>query len=138
MTHADRYRKDDPDRKFLQSRVWREHIRPAQLAREPLCRFCLALGRFTEADEVDHIERPFGDRRLQRDPNNFQSLCGSCHARKSKWERGDTSKPLVLGTRTDGWLVVAPGGTIEKVDLSAVHPSRSTSHAKAEENGFAT
>lgn len=138
MTHADRYRRDDPDRKFLQSREWREHIRPAQLAREPLCRHCLALGRFTEADEVDHIERSFGNRTMQRNPRNFQSLCGSCHSRKSKWERGDRSKPLVLGTRLDGWLVTAPGGTVERIDLHQVQPCAPTSDAKPEENGFST
>jgi hypothetical protein len=39
-----RYRKDDPNRKFVQSRLWREKLRPLQLARFPLCEHCKALG----------------------------------------------------------------------------------------------
>ena len=122
MTYADRYRRDDPDRRFLQSREWREKIRPSQLAREPLCRFCRALGHVTLAEQVDHITRPRGDRTLQRDPENFQSLCAPHHGAKSKWERGDTSKPLILGTPADGWPVHCHGGTINLEDAHADQP----------------
>jgi 5-methylcytosine-specific restriction endonuclease McrA len=122
VRYADAYRRDDPDRKFLQSRVWREKIRPAQLAREPLCRFCGVLGRLTLAEHIDHIKRPRGDYRLQRNPENFQSLCAEHHGMKSKWERGDTTKPLVIGRTPDGWTqVTAPGGTIKRPDLSDDH-----------------
>jgi 5-methylcytosine-specific restriction protein A len=114
MTYKDAYRRDDPDRRFLQCREWREHIRPRQLEREPLCRFCLALGRKVRADHIDHIKRPRGDYRLQRDPANFQSLCSSHHAQKSRWERGDMRRQLCIGVQVDGWLVFADeGGTIE-------------------------
>ena len=119
MIHSDAYRRDDPDRKFLQSREWRERIRPRQLDREPLCRFCRALGHVEVAKHVDHIQRPKGDWQLQRDPENFQSLCVPHHMSKSKWERGDTSKPLVIGSTQDGWEVVkAVGGTL-KVEIAA-------------------
>jgi 5-methylcytosine-specific restriction enzyme A len=112
MTHEDRYRSGDPDRQFLQSRVWRERIRPAQMRREPLSRFCRALDIVRIGEQVDHITRPRGDFSLQRDPRNFQTLCGPHHGAKSKWEGGNTSKPLVIGTRVDGWVVTATGGTI--------------------------
>lgn len=131
MTHADSYRKDDPDRRFLQSRVWREKIRPAQLFREPLCRFCRALGRTQIADHVDHITRPRGDWHLQRDPQNFQSLCVEHHMQKSKWERGDTSRPLVIGTAPDGWRVIAEGGTINLPYLHADQPVAHAPHPKS-------
>jgi 5-methylcytosine-specific restriction endonuclease McrA len=96
--------KDDPDRKFLRSRDWRDRIRPAQLRREPLCRHCRLIGQVVLAQEVDHITPPRGDMHLMRDPNNLQSLCKSHHARKT---RGKT----VIGTGLDGWHIYAPGGT---------------------------
>ncbi len=111
MSHADAYRRDDPDRRFLQSRIWREKIRPRQLARQPLCEHCAVLGIVRQADHVDHIKRPFGERKLQTDPDNFQSLCRPCHGRKSAWERSGSTKPLVLGRTADGWdTITAPGG----------------------------
>lgn len=120
MTHADRYRSDDPDRKFLQSREWRERFRPRQLSLEPLCRFCIALGDVTViAEQVDHIKRPRGDRMLQRDYNNFQSLCATHHQMKSLWERRverrGRDEDLVIGHSRTGWRVVAPGGTISNL-----------------------
>lgn len=108
----DHHRRDDPDRRFLQSRIWREKIRPAQLMREPLCRFCKALGIVQAADHVDHIRRPRGDRRLQTDPSNFQSLCADHHQQKSLWERRADGKPLQIGAAADGWPIEAPGGTL--------------------------
>ncbi|KQT04143.1 HNH endonuclease signature motif containing protein [Rhizobium sp. Leaf386] len=122
MMYADRYRRDDPDRKFLQSREWREDIRPRQLDREPLCRFCRAIGITKPADQVDHIKRPRGDLRLQRDPSNFQCLCASHHTMKSVWERGNTKLPLVLGTTLDGWTVMATGGTIQTTEPAPAQP----------------
>lgn len=57
-----------------------QRTRRAQLAREPLCRDCGAI-----ATEVDHV-RPLEE---GGDPwafSNLQSLCASCHARKSLGE----------------------------------------------------
>ncbi|MCG6115218.1 MAG: HNH endonuclease [Mesorhizobium sp.] len=141
MSYADRYRADDPDRKFLQSRVWREKIRPAQLAREPLCRFCAALGYLKEARHVDHITRPRGDRALQRDPLNHQSLCPEHHASKSAWERTNerhgSDRPLIIGTTDDGWTrVTAPGGTIPRPDLFDDQPTPKGNNHKSSENRF--
>jgi 5-methylcytosine-specific restriction protein A len=129
--HADAYRRDDPDRRFLQSREWRERIRPRQLHLEPLCRFCRALGHVEIAEHVDHVRRPQGDKHLQRDPDNFQSLCVPHHMSKSKWERGDTSKPLVIGRTQDGWeTVVAVGGTIKVETLADDQPMRTRKNPK--------
>lgn len=103
--NRDSYRRDDPDRRFLQSRLWREKLRPMQLGREPRCEFCKVLDKVVAAEHVDHIERPKGDRRLQTSFTNFRSLCATHHGMKSSWERSGKTKPLVIGTRLDGWPV---------------------------------
>jgi len=57
-------------------------VRALHLGREPLCRMCRAEGRVTPAQMVDHI-LPLrqGGARLRED--NLQSLCNSCHNRKT-------------------------------------------------------
>lgn len=137
MSYADHYRSDDPDRRFLQSRVWREKIRPTQLRREPLCRFCMALGQINVAEQVDHITRPRGDHNLQHDPSNFQSLCAPHHGAKSKWERGNVTRPLRLGTSLDGWTITATGGTVKLEDAAAAQPMRGSSTINGNKKGFA-
>jgi 5-methylcytosine-specific restriction endonuclease McrA len=80
-------RKSHPDQRFLQTRYWRDCLRPAQLRKQPLCEKCSELGRVTAAEQVDHIKVPNGDYSLQRDPNNLRSLCASCHALKTRGKR---------------------------------------------------
>jgi 5-methylcytosine-specific restriction protein A len=104
-SYADAYRLDNPDRKFLWSRTWREKLRPMQLEKRPLCEYCRLVGKVTKAQEVDHIRRPGGDWALQRDPENFRSLCGTCHKAKTNWEsRGDRKKYIELRD-AEGWFV---------------------------------
>jgi 5-methylcytosine-specific restriction endonuclease McrA len=83
----DATRRNDPDRRFQQSSEWRYDIRPKQLLREPLCRHCKANDRVAAASVVDHIIKPMGNAGLQRDPNNFQSLCASCLSNKGVRDR---------------------------------------------------
>lgn len=69
-------------------------LRHIQLEKEPLCEECRKNGWTVEAKDVDHI-RPFADDRLtepkQRelflDSANLQSLCTSCHSKKTKREQ---------------------------------------------------
>lgn len=98
----DAARADDVDRRFRSSRAWRERLQTAQLARSPLCSFCLLLGYTVSAQTVDHITRPFGDVVLQRSQYNFQSLCHYHHNVKSNWERSAMDKPLYLGLDKSG------------------------------------
>lgn len=56
---------------------WRR-VRMAQLAAEPLCRMCRAMGRVTSATICDHIEPHRGDWHKFWD-GPFQSLCKPCH-----------------------------------------------------------
>lgn len=64
---------------------WRT-LRKAQLQREPLCRRCQADARLTPASVVDHI-KPVNQGGDFWDTANHQSLCQSCHQRKSAHER---------------------------------------------------
>lgn len=70
--------------KFYCSDVWKK-LRLKQLAKQPLCEECLRHGKITPAKIVDHIKPiNFGGEKL--DINNLQSLCVSCHSRKSALE----------------------------------------------------
>lgn len=57
------------------------------LTQHPLCAECTRHGRTTPAVCVDHVRPHDGDQRLFRDPRNWQSLCATCHARKTAGER---------------------------------------------------
>lgn len=59
--------------------TWRTRIRPAALAREPLCRMCNDEGRVTAACEVDHID---GNSR-NNDPANLRPLCKRHHSQRT-------------------------------------------------------
>lgn len=63
-------------------RQWRK-TRAAHLAAEPLCRECKRNGQTVAASVVDHIVPHRGDRALFDDPTNRQSLCATCHNRKT-------------------------------------------------------
>jgi 5-methylcytosine-specific restriction protein A len=59
-----------------------QRLREAHLASEPLCRMCLQAGRITPAVLVDHIV-PINDGGAVLDDDNLQSLCRSCHDKKT-------------------------------------------------------
>lgn len=56
------------------------------LTYQPLCAECKRNGRIVAAEVVDHIVPHKGDRKLFSDRRNWQSLCKSCHNRKSARE----------------------------------------------------
>ena len=56
--HADRYRANDPDRKFTISVVWVKHLRPRFLAQKIWCEHCLALGFRARATRVEQRRAP--------------------------------------------------------------------------------
>ena len=66
--------------------TWKD-LRAAQLLREPFCRICAVEGRRTRATDVDHIRDHKGDWSLFADPENLESLCHSCHSRKTLREQ---------------------------------------------------
>jgi 5-methylcytosine-specific restriction protein A len=90
------------DEKFYRSRAWRDRLRPQQLGREPLCADCIEKGFITKAETVDHVIPPYGDAKLQRNPDNDRSLCWSCHSRKTHKQHGRFGRPEI---GPDGWPV---------------------------------
>ena len=79
------------------TRIWRhlygrarwKALRHHQLARFPLCAFCLRREIVEVATTVDHTSPHKGDLDLFHDPENLQSLCKPCHDRdKAAIERG--------------------------------------------------
>ena len=73
-------------RSWYSKPIWAEQLRPAQLLREPFCRDCARRGIRTKATDVDHVVDHKGNWALFSDPGNLQSLCHSCHSRKTLTE----------------------------------------------------
>lgn len=75
------YGRDEISKEFYKSPAWLL-ARKRQLDRQPFCEECLKAGKRTKATMVDHIIpiRQGGDRYAAE---NLQSLCWSCHSRKS-------------------------------------------------------
>ena len=73
-------------RRWYSLPVWTDDLRPEQLARETFCRECAAHGLRVYATDVDHVVPHDGDWSKFIDPENLQSLCHSCHGRKTAAE----------------------------------------------------
>lgn len=82
---GERVTRDSPHKEMYGHR-WRK-IAAAHLSKEPLCRHCDRRGIVREASHVDHIVPHHGDHRLFHDAENLQSLCASCHGRKTRREQ---------------------------------------------------
>ncbi|MBE0434646.1 MAG: HNH endonuclease [Methylomicrobium sp.] len=67
--------------KLYDSAAWKR-ARAAHLQSEPMCRECRAHGQLVAAQVVDHI-MPIKDGGAELDDSNLQSLCKSCHNRKT-------------------------------------------------------
>lgn len=68
-------------RKLYGSARWcgKHGARQAQLAKEPLCERCKAMGRITIATVVNHRKPHKGNFELFFDPNNHESTCKPHH-----------------------------------------------------------
>lgn len=64
--------------KWYKTSAWIK-IRKAQLAKEPLCKFCKNKGIITPANTVDHKIAHKGNMKIFFD-GPFQSLCKECHS----------------------------------------------------------
>ncbi len=87
-------REQQPWRRWYSLPVWTQELRPGQLLREPFCRECARKGVRTPATDVDHIRDHRGDWKLFTDPGNLQSLCHSCHSRKTVAESSKKRRNL--------------------------------------------
>ncbi len=83
------FTKDETLIKFYNSTAWKK-ARRAHRRGKPLCKHCQDKGITKLAEEVDHI-KPISQGGDKLDPNNLQSLCKSCHSRKSATERKSRS-----------------------------------------------
>lgn len=81
--------------KFYKKGCWK-NLSAAYRREHPLCEQCAKEGRITPADVVDHI-REISDGGALMDWENLQSLCHSCHNKKTKAaarDRGRGGKKL--------------------------------------------
>lgn len=77
----DNNQRDSKSSRFYSSGRWKK-LRDSYLRRNPLCEHCLP-GVTTIATEVDHVIPIKIDWSLRLDWNNLQSLCHSCHTKKT-------------------------------------------------------
>ena len=79
--------KRDPKlRKFYSSARWKK-VRKRYISKNPLCEHCLERDRVKPADVVDHIIPVKVDWSKRLDASNLQSLCNSCHAKKTQEDK---------------------------------------------------
>ena len=76
-----KYGRDDFTKNFYKSPAW-IICRKKHLEEQPFCVECLKKGKTVKATMVDHIV-PIKDGGSRYDNSNLQSLCWSCHSRKS-------------------------------------------------------
>ena len=81
---------------------WTDDLRPNQLLQEPFCRECARHGVRVPATEVDHIRPHRGDWAVFTDRGNLQSLCHTCHSRKTM------AITEVLGLDAQGNIMLNP------------------------------
>lgn len=79
---------------MYQTDEWRLDLRPTQLLQEPFCRECIRQGDRVRATDVDHIKPHRGDWAVFTDRANLQSLCHSCHSRKTMAEMREKNNAL--------------------------------------------
>jgi 5-methylcytosine-specific restriction endonuclease McrA len=75
------YRSDEAKayRHLYKTARW-QRLRLQQLERQPLCEFCLKLGKIEAATVADHKIPHRGDANLFFDIDNLQSLSDFCHS----------------------------------------------------------
>ncbi len=95
--HHDAARRGDPHGAFLRRAAWLR-LRAAHIADHPLCARCSTDDRPVVAHDVDHIiDRRDGGAEL--DPLNLQSLCRSCHARKTRTAMNERLRTIAQDRR---------------------------------------
>ena len=87
LKHQDRRSEEAQSWRWMyKTNEWISTRRPDQLVREPFGRAGARTSVRTRATDVDHIQPHRGDWALFTDPDNLQSLCKSCHDRKTAQE----------------------------------------------------
>ena len=91
--YCDKHKRDRPIKrlehsKMYYSKAWKR-MRAIHLLNSPLCECCSLHGYVEIAKDVDHIIPHRGDKKIFNNTNNLQSLCKSCHSRKTNHEKND-------------------------------------------------
>lgn len=85
------YRKNNPyvneNKGFYDSKEWKRARRLAIIRDKGLCVKCLADGKYTPFDVVDHIVELKDDYSLRVELSNLQCLCHAHHNRKTQEEK---------------------------------------------------
>ncbi|WP_318646520.1 HNH endonuclease [Lacticaseibacillus rhamnosus] len=72
---------------FYKSKVW-QSLRQQALTRDShLCQYCLAQGRVTPGNTVDHVVPIEFDRSGMGTLSNLATICKDCHRAKTRWEQ---------------------------------------------------
>lgn len=90
---VERTRTRNNDYTSMYNYQWKK-IRARFLKENPLCVYCMREGRVEPANVVDHIKPHKGDKELFFDYDNYQSLCYSCHNRKTAKEDGGYGRTI--------------------------------------------
>ena len=93
-TNYDRLRPSSSKRGY--GHRWRVY-RDAYLRDHPLCVSCNTQNVATAATVVDHIKPHNGNDMMFWEPLNHQSLCASCHGRKTAMHDGGFGNPNLKG-----------------------------------------
>jgi 5-methylcytosine-specific restriction protein A len=78
----EKYHRDPISKQFYVSTAWRK-LRAVKLQQTPFCEECQRNNRHIPAEVVDHIVPRTVDRSRELDLSNLQSLCKSCHSKKT-------------------------------------------------------
>ena len=76
-----KYERDNFSKTFYNSKEWVE-VRKKKIQLNPFCEECIKNGTIVKASIIDHII-PIKQGGAKFDLKNLQSLCWSCHSRKS-------------------------------------------------------
>lgn len=79
-------RRDSVAWRYLYNTKRWKNMRAERLLISPFCVECERQGRRVRATDVDHINDHKGNRRLFYDVSNLQTLCHSCHSKKTMRE----------------------------------------------------
>lgn len=86
MPERKSFERDNDNSEFYNSWPWRKAAKKFK-DKNPLCVECDNQGIVTKVKVVDHII-PINKGGERLDETNFQSLCESCHNKKSSLEKG--------------------------------------------------
>ena len=92
---SDRSEEAESWRWMYRTPEWLDDLRPTQLLEQPFCAECAKRGCRVRATDVDHIVDHKGNWALFTDRSNLQSLCHSCHSRKTArdlWQKTKASR----------------------------------------------